>query len=90
MTSEWGTPNMVKNGLDPEFCSEASTVTRSTSGISTNGAIRKNWTWAPNNRWCWSFARPTIPTRLTDLSASSFRSRIFVLNLDVVSRRRRK
>jgi selenium-binding protein 1 len=33
VTSSWGTPNMVKDGVNPSCCSAASTGTRCTCGI---------------------------------------------------------
>jgi methanethiol oxidase len=33
ITSEWGTPNMVKDGVNPSCCWAASTATRCTCGI---------------------------------------------------------
>ena len=76
ITSEWGTPNMVKHGVNPEI------LLKGGYGHSLHvWDLRKRRhvcrlsISAQNNKWCWSSAR-TRSRRPTDLSAWLFRSKI--------------
>ena len=66
ITSEWGTPNMVENGLSPSCCSATSTATSSTSGTSRSASTSRRSTSARSTRWCSSCAgaRPAQGLRL--------------------------
>ena len=61
MTSEWGTPNMIENGIVPETCCSATnTATRFIFGTCTNESTSRRSTSGPSTRWRWSCVRPTI------------------------------
>ena len=72
LTSEWGTPNMVEDGLvRASCCSATSTATSCTCGTSRSAPTSRRSTSAPSTRWCSSCARPTTCARRTGSSASS-------------------
>ena len=50
VTSEWGTPNMVEGGLDPEICWPAATATSCTCGICAAGGTCRPLTSARSTR----------------------------------------
>jgi methanethiol oxidase len=65
VTSEWGTPNMVEAGVNPELLLGGSTATSCTSGTSARASTSRRSTWAPNSSLCSSCARRATPTRRT-------------------------
>ena len=54
ISSEWGTPNKIENGLIRKTCFPAATATNSISGIFGDGSINKRLAWAKNSRWFWN------------------------------------
>ena len=71
ITSEWGTPNMVKDGLNPELLLAGKYGHKLHIWTWTSVATCKNLTWERSNRWSWSFGLPTTPTRPSDSWVSS-------------------
>ena len=70
ITSEWGTPNMVEGGVNPELLlGWQSTATRCTCGTSARARICSSSTSAPNSRWCSSCVRLTTRRKPTASSA---------------------
>jgi methanethiol oxidase len=69
ITSEWGTPNMVEDGL--VGCSATSTATGCTSSTSRRASTCRRSTSAPSIRWCSSCGRRTTRPRRTASSAWS-------------------
>ena len=71
ITSEWGTPNMVENGVNPELLLAGKYGhALHVWDLQGAGTCRRSSS-APSSRWCWSCARRTIRTRPTASSASS-------------------
>ncbi len=76
VTSEWGTPNMIENGVDAGTPARRQIRPRaSISGTYSAGGISRRSTSAPSSRWCWNCARRTIPPRPTASSAWSCRTK---------------
>ena len=73
ITSEWGTPNMVENGVNPELLLAGNTGPRFISGICRSAATCKRWTSGAEYQMVLDFAPPTIRERRTGSSASSRR-----------------
>ena len=72
ITSEWGTPNMVENGVNPELLLAGKVRQRAARvGSQLVGVTCRNSSSAPSIRWCSSCVPRTIPTRPTASSASS-------------------
>jgi selenium-binding protein 1 len=80
ITSEWGTPSMVRRGSTRRRCSPGATGTRCTCGTCGAASTCSGSSWAPSSRWCSSCGPAHNPTRpwgfvgvvvsLKDLSAS--------------------
>ena len=65
VTSEWGTPNTVENGLVPEILLGSGMGAACTSGTCTSASTSRRSISGRSINWCSSFARRTIPLRPT-------------------------
>ena len=63
ITSEWGTPSMIEDGVNPELLLGHKYGHRCTSGTWPRASTSRRSTWAPSTRWRWSCARRTTPRR---------------------------
>ena len=60
ITSEWGTPNMVENGVDPGAAARRQVRPPAARlGPAQRAGTCRRSTSAPSTRWCWSCARRT-------------------------------
>ena len=70
LSSEWGTPNMVEDGVVPDLLLGGKYGHRLHVWDLDRARTAKRWIWAPSSRWCSSCGRRTIRTRPTASSAS--------------------
>ena len=73
ITSAWGTPNMVKDGVNPELLLGGKYGNKLHVWDLRRRRHVQELTWAPSSRWRWSCVRRTIRRAPTDSSAWSFR-----------------
>src|SRR5438876_1667754 len=77
VTSEWATPSMFENGLNPEDLLGRRFGITSTSGACPKASYAGESTWATRTRWCSSFGRHTIRARSGASSAWLSASRTY-------------
>ena len=51
LTSEWGTPRQIENGVVPEELFKADTATTCTSGTCARGVTCRRLIWARSTKW---------------------------------------
>jgi hypothetical protein len=76
LTSEWGTPRQVENGVVPEDLLQSGTAIRCTFGICARGVMSRRLIWAKSTRWSSKCGLRMIRRRPMDLRVWSSRSRI--------------
>ena len=69
VTSEWGTPSMIENGVDPNFVGRRLRPPAARAGICASVATSRPSISAPRSRWYWSCGRRTILPKPTGLPA---------------------
>ena len=63
ITSEWGTPSMIEDGIVPELLLGRKYGHRCISGTCGPAGTCRASTWATSTRWCSSYAPPTTRMR---------------------------
>ena len=70
VTSEWGTPNMIENGVVPDLLLGNSTAMRSTSGICASAAICRSLDLGAENQMALELRPAHDPTQAPTVSAA--------------------
>ena len=88
ITSEWGTPNMVKDGVNPELLLGGKVRPQAARlGSGQRGATCRISTSAPSNRWCSNCGPPRSDEDLRVRRRGRIAQGSLCVDLDVVPRR---
>ena len=71
ISSEWATPKMIENGLQPDLLMQFGVrPSAARLGSAPTQDRSRASTWGRNTKWSWKCARPTIRVRPMGLSGS--------------------